>query len=121
MNWLARAIRPRGWVRVAAGAACALGIGFACSRVLTGAMPARARPVNGSSIRVLLTAGSSPGRIGSPGPLTFLERDGSRLVARSRPSEQWRVERDGRTVRVVRPDGVPTVWTTGPILVRSES
>ena len=133
MNWFARAsrmARAPSWPLTAfAGAICAVGIGLACSRVLTGAPPTLSRAkakspraVGASSIRVLLSASSSPGRIGSErSSLIFLERDGSRLVARSRPSEQWRVERAGRNVRVVRPDGVPTVWTAGPILVRSES
>jgi len=128
MTRLTRGLRsaPSWPVAVFAGAVCALGIGLARSRALTGATPPMrdavksARAVSGSSIRVLLSASSSPGRIASEGSLIVLERDGSRLVARSRPGEQWRPERDGRNVRVVRPDGMPTVWTTGPILVRSE-
>ena len=45
----------------------------------------------------------------------MLSDAGGSLVARGRDGEAWRVEHDGRRVRAVRPDGVPTVWMDGAI------
>ena len=45
--------------------------------------------------------------------------DGARLIARSQAGENWRIERRGRQLRAVRPDGVPTEWQSGAVLVRS--
>jgi stage II sporulation protein D len=39
----------------------------------------------------------------------FTQRDGS-LVARAFANQVWRVEHQGRRVRMIRPDGVGTVW-----------
>ncbi len=79
------------------------------------------KDAGGAGIRVLVAAAPSPGRVFSAGPMLFIERDGGRTLARSRPGEQWRLERDGRRVRAVRPDGTPTVWTNGTMIARSES
>jgi stage II sporulation protein D len=81
---------------------------------------ATARGAAGSTIRVLLPTASALARIASGGSLVFADGDGGRLLARARPNESWSVERDGPRVRVVRADGMPTVWTMGPITVRSE-
>jgi stage II sporulation protein D len=116
-----------GYVACLTSSICATIVALGSAGVLTGAASAASRgattserSLNGASIRVLVSASASPARVGSEGSLSFLERDGTRLFARSRPNEQWRVERDGRNLRVVRPDGVPTVWAAGPILVRPE-
>jgi stage II sporulation protein D len=58
--------------------------------------------------------------VASAGSLAFIDQNGARLLARGRPNEPWRVEHNGRRVRLVRNDGVPTVWTTDVIIVRSE-
>jgi stage II sporulation protein D len=44
--------------------------------------------------------------------------DGS-LVARAFANDVWRMEHDGRRVRAVRPDGVGTVWSDGPVFARA--
>jgi stage II sporulation protein D len=43
---------------------------------------------------------------------------GGSLMARGAAGAAWRIERDGRRVRAVRPDGVPTVWAEGSIRVQ---
>jgi len=49
--------------------------------------------------------------------LLLTDRDGA-LLARGTREAVWRVERDGRRVRAVRPDGVGTVWVETPLLAR---
>ena len=47
---------------------------------------------------------------------SWFQADGRTLVSRARRGEQWRVEvGNGRQVRVVRPDGVPTPWMASVI------
>ena len=70
-----------------------------------------------ATIRVLLSASPSGPRIASPGGLLLTDRDGA-LLARGTREAVWRVERDGRRVRAVRPDGVGTVWVETPLLAR---
>jgi stage II sporulation protein D len=114
-SWCVLFIQRR---RVTVVAAVTLAIAF------TGPMlgvAASVRVTAAPAIRVLLPAASALGRIGSAGSMVFTERDGQRLLARARPNESWRIERDGLRLRVVRGDGMPTVWTTGPILVRPET
>lgn len=41
---------------------------------------------------------------------SWFQPDGRTLIARARRGEQWRLEVQGRDVRAVRPDGVPTPW-----------
>lgn len=70
-----------------------------------------------ATIRVMLASGSTTPRVASPGGLIFSTREGS-LVARAGRGEVWRIERSGRRVRAIRPDGVPTVWNDAPIVAR---
>ena len=72
-----------------------------------------------ATIRVMLASGPAAPRIASPGGLMFTTRDGS-LVARAGRNEVWRVERSGRRVRAIRPDGVPTVWSDAPMMARPQ-
>ena len=51
--------------------------------------------------------------------MIFSDRSGS-LVARADRDAVWRVEREGRRVRAIRPDGVPTVWNDGPLYAHAE-
>jgi stage II sporulation protein D len=95
----------------------------ACSSVAPAtsapAAPAPRRAVKNAgdaTIRVLLSAGARP-TIASPGGLLLTDRDGS-LLARGTREAVWRVERDGRRVRAVRPDGVGTVWVEMPLRAR---
>lgn len=77
------------------------------------------RDVGDTTIRVLLSTSPTPPAVTSPDGLLFTDREGS-LVARGTQREStWRVEHDGRRVRAVRPDGVPTVWIDPPLVVRA--
>ena len=69
-----------------------------------------------ATIRVLLSPGAKP-TIASPGGLLLTDRDGA-LLARGTREAVWHVERDGRRVRAVRPDGVGTVWVEMPLRAR---
>jgi len=82
--------------------------------------PRRLNAARETTIRVLVAVGFSAVRVGSTRAVVFLEGDGEHLIARSGTGAAWRIERDGRRVRAVRPDGVPTVWVEGPIIARSE-
>jgi len=86
--------------------------------------PERARPgrvaqdAGDRTIRVLLSANTAAARIASPGGLMLTERDGS-LIARVLANQVWRIEHQGRRVRAIRPDGIGTVWSDGPIIARA--
>lgn len=70
-----------------------------------------------ATIRVLLSATGAGTKIASPGGLLLTDRDGA-LLARGTREAVWRVEREGRRVRAVRPDGVGTVWVEMPLMAR---
>ena len=101
----------------------ALVLGAAC----IGARPSAGRQAAGSLasaqggarlIRVLVSSNARVRGIAAPDGFV-LSDDGGSLVARGRAGEAWRVEHDGRRVRAVRPDGVPTVWIDGAIRARA--
>lgn len=69
-------------------------------------------------IRVLISSNSPIRGIASPEGFELSDAGGS-LVARARGGEAWRIERDGRRVRAVRPDGVPTAWLGGALRAHS--
>lgn len=75
------------------------------------------KDVGDTTIRVLLTSSSSVVRVASPGGMLLSGRDGSTL-ARATAGETWRVEKSGRRVRALRPEGGGTPWTDGPLLAR---
>jgi stage II sporulation protein D len=52
--------------------------------------------------------------VSSPSGFNLSSAGGS-LMARGASGATWRIEHDGRRVRAVRPDGVPTVWAEGSI------
>ena len=70
-------------------------------------------------IRVLLSARPPAARVSSPSGFNLLSAGGSADGGGARRSgAAWRIEREGRRVRAVRPDGVPTVWAEGSIRVQ---
>ncbi len=76
-----------------------------------------AKNAGDAMIRVLLASTRVAPTIASPGGLLLTDRDGS-LLARGTRDALWRIERDGRRVRAVRPDGVGTVWVETPLIAR---
>lgn len=76
------------------------------------------RNVGDDSIRVLLPGGRGAPAVESSTGVVWTTSDGS-LVARAPRNQAWRVEREGRRVRAVRPDGVGTVWTEPPLIANS--
>ena len=76
------------------------------------------RGVGDAPIRVALSTSATGVAVGAESGWRITAGGG--LVARGEPGESWRVERDGRRIRAVRPDGVPTVWEDGAIVVRAD-
>ncbi|HEY4133210.1 MAG TPA: SpoIID/LytB domain-containing protein [Gemmatimonadaceae bacterium] len=77
------------------------------------------RDVGGATIRVLLSSSTPTARVSSPSGFMLVDRAGS-LVGREPRAGVWQIERAGRRVRAVRPDGVPTVWIDAPIIARPQ-
>jgi stage II sporulation protein D len=69
-------------------------------------------------IRVLISSNARVRGIAAPEGFVLMDASGG-VAARGRPNEAWRVEHDGRRVRAVRPDGVPTVWMDAPMRARA--
>ena len=87
----------------------------------SGGPASRARPLQDAgdaTIRVLLSTSRNPPTVGSAGGVIFTDVGGN-LVSRGDRNSVWRFEHEGRRVRAIRPDGVGTVWTNPPMLVRA--
>jgi stage II sporulation protein D len=97
--------------RTALVAAALLATGSPSRRDRTSNTPAQRTE---TLIRVLLSARAPAARVSSPSGFNLLSAGGS-LMARGASGAAWRIEHDGRRVRAVRPDGVPTVWAEGSI------
>jgi stage II sporulation protein D len=65
-------------------------------------------------IRVLISAKVPTARLSSPSGFSLFDASGA-LMARGAAGAGWRIEHEGRRVRAVRPDGVPTTWADRPI------
>lgn len=121
-----RLAHPAGRARAVAAmlvglAALTISCASAAGRARAGDVASSGRHVRDAGevpIRVLLSASRATARIAGPG-LVFLDRNG-RVVARGTNGASWRAERDAGRVRVVRSDGVPTVWVDGPMTVRND-
>jgi stage II sporulation protein D len=97
--------------RTALAAAALLAIASPSRRVGRADPPAQRSE---TIIRVLLSARATTARVSSPSGFNLLSGGGS-LMARGGAGATWRIEHEGRRVRAVRPDGVPTVWAEGSI------
>lgn len=77
------------------------------------------RPAVGElPIRIALATAAASPSVGATAPWRITTVDG-RLVADGRADERWRVERQGRSIRAVRPDGAVTPWSGSTLLVRA--
>jgi stage II sporulation protein D len=98
----------------------------ACTSVAPSAgAPPRARvrrvqDAGDATIRVLLSTSRNPPNVKSSGGLILTDVGGA-LISRGEQNAVWRFEHEGRRVRAVRPDGVGTVWTNPPMLVRASN
>jgi stage II sporulation protein D len=96
--------------------------GVVATQPSASAAPAsRSRPVQDAgdaTIRVLLSTSRNPPSVGSSGGLILTDVGGN-LISRGERNAVWRFEHEGRRVRAIRPDGVGTVWTNPPMLVRA--
>lgn len=59
--------------------------------------------------------------ISATGEFVVLERGGRAVLARGRAQDDWRIERNGRTLRVAGANGDATPWRQGPLVVRAGS
>ena len=71
-------------------------------------------------VRVALLTEAASASISATGTWRWYEADGRSFVARGLANEPWRVEHNGRDVRAVRSDGVPTVWKPGAMVARPD-
>jgi stage II sporulation protein D len=76
------------------------------------------RDVGDTTIRVLLSSSKEFVKVASPDGLLFTAGDGH-TIARSPGAGAWRVEHQGRSVRAIRSDGVPTEWTEQGLIAES--
>ena len=74
--------------------------------------------VGEQTIRVMLSNDGEVARVSSPSAFVFTEMHGS-LAARAARDQVWRIEHDGHRVRAIRPDGVGTIWSDGPLVARA--
>ncbi|HWH51821.1 MAG TPA: SpoIID/LytB domain-containing protein [Gemmatimonadaceae bacterium] len=74
--------------------------------------------VGEETIRVLLSDDQSAVHVSSPSAFVFTNAAGS-LAARAARDQSWRVEHNGHRVRALRPDGVGTIWSDGPLVARA--
>lgn len=70
-------------------------------------------------IRVALRSTAGTLHLSSRGDWRLYDADGG-LLARAEGGESWAIESDGSRERAIRPDGVPTVWSDGPIVARAD-
>lgn len=111
---LRRVIARRG-----ALAAAILVVAVACAAVSAGAPDRRQDARDGRSIRVAVVPSKKAPRIGGTGEWRLLESNARNVVARGKPGAAWTVVSRAGRVRAVRPDGTPTAWREGPLVLRS--
>jgi stage II sporulation protein D len=79
---------------------------------------ARAEAARRDGVRVALATTAPAGTVGGTGGWRLYEA-GEHLLVRGTAGEPWTVERDGRLLRAVRPDGLPTPFRGGPLILRA--
>jgi stage II sporulation protein D len=70
---------------------------------------------------IVLAARQSTVPIAATGEFQVLEEGGRRVLARGTVTDAWRIERNGRTLRVTGARGDATPWRAGPFVVRAGS
>jgi stage II sporulation protein D len=110
-------------------AAAALAVGLAAAACVgTPAQPRErsgrnsappARDDGGPAVRVALARAAAGGEAGGSGAWRLYAGSGRSVLVRGTGGERWRVERQGRRLRAVRSDGVPTPYQVEPLVVRA--
>lgn len=74
---------------------------------------------DGPLVRIALTVhvGSAP--LSASGAWRLLDEDGG-VIVRANPRDRWSIERRGRVLRAVRPDGLASAWHAGPVTLRTD-
>ena len=70
---------------------------------------------------IALSARERSAPVSGTGEFVVLERGGRAVLARGRAQDAWRIEQQGRTLRVAGANGDATPWRQGPLVVRSGS
>ena len=91
---------------------------------LAGGMPSVPAPqaagVAPHELRVALMTNASTARISATASWQMFDADGRSFVARGAADETWTAQHNGRDVRMVRPDGLPTVWKPRAMVLRAD-
>lgn len=102
---------------VAASGGSVEGVNRVPSRA-SGARGGRNTSASDRTLGVALSTTAQALSLGGGADWRLYARDGQSLVARGRAGEVWRVERQGGSLRGIRPDGVPTAWKEGGLVAR---
>jgi stage II sporulation protein D len=112
-------VRRRGAVAAAAGAlvAVVVVVGASAARI---ASHGRSTPasVDEQLVRVALAIDVAQARVSATSAWRLYEGDGATIVAAGEGGEPWRIERDGRRLRAIHPDGTTTEYHDGPLIAR---
>ena len=114
-GWRAAAMHPRAGVALGAlalGLACVSGSGAA--RV----GGARGADEGGRTVRVAVGSAASGARVSGTGEWRLYDGGGRSVLVRGVGNDAWTIERQGRQLRAVRADGVPTAFRDGPLVAR---
>jgi stage II sporulation protein D len=105
-----------GLALAAAGAACATRQAAAAR---AGQDAGRRRADDGGrAVRVAVGTTPGVGRASATGEWRLYDGGGRSVLVRGGAGDVWGVERQGRSMRAVRADGVPTVLRDGPLVLR---
>ena len=88
-------------------------------RERSGRNAAPTRDARGPVVRVALARAAAGGEVGATGGWRLYAGEGASVLVRGGAGESWRVEREGRRLRAVRRDGVPTPYYAEPLVARS--
>lgn len=91
----------------------------ACAAVSASGARRNQAAEDGRSIRVGVVPGKKGPRISATGDWRLLESNGQTVLARGRSGDSWTVEARSGRVRAARPDGTPTAWRDGPLVLRA--
>jgi stage II sporulation protein D len=79
--------------------------------------PARIEAARRGGVRVALAVAAPSGKVGGTGGWRLFD-GGQHLLVRGAAGEPWTIERSGRQLRAVRPDGLTTPFRDGPLVLR---